>query len=76
MVGKGCLSYFDYVHDTGVYSLPPLDPVWLIEEFMDVFPIELPSMHLDRDMNLAISFDLGTRSISVSPYRVALEELK
>lgn len=52
---------------------PSLDSV---REFMDVFSMKLPGMHQNQDIDFAIDVELGTKPISISPYRMAPTELK
>jgi hypothetical protein len=44
-------------------------------EFPDVFPNDLPSMLLDRDVEFTIKLQLGTTPISRRPYKMTLKEL-
>ncbi|XP_070008586.1 uncharacterized protein [Nicotiana sylvestris] len=75
MVGKGCLSYLDFVRDVGVEA-PSIDSVPVARDFTDVFPADLSGMPLARDIDFGIDLVLGTQPISIAPYRMALAELK
>jgi hypothetical protein len=44
-------------------------------EFLDVFPEELPGMPLDRDIEFVIELKPGTSPIYKTPYRMATSEL-
>jgi hypothetical protein len=50
------------------------DPV--VEEFLDVFPEELPGMPPDRDIKFIIELLLGTAPIAKRPYRMGVNELE
>lgn len=54
IIKRGCLSYLAHIHDTSIASLPLLDFIRVIHEFMDVFSMDLPSIPLDHNIN----FDL------------------
>ena len=75
MVEKGCLAYLAYVHDSSAEA-PSIDYVPIVREFPEVFPSDLPGMPPDRDIDFCIDLTLGTQPISISPYRMALLELK
>jgi hypothetical protein len=47
----------------------------IVCEFLDVFPNELPSLPLDRDVEFTIELILGTPLISRRPYRMPPNEL-
>ena len=53
-----------------------LENILVVREFSDVFPEELPSIPLEREVDLSINILLGTTPISRSPYRMGLTELK
>ncbi|XP_070025688.1 uncharacterized protein [Nicotiana sylvestris] len=57
LVEKGCLAYLAYVRDTTAES-PIIDAVPVVQEFADVFPSDLPGMPLDRDIDLALAYDI------------------
>jgi hypothetical protein len=47
----------------------------VVNEFLDVFPEELPSMPPDRDIEFVIELKPGTTRIYKTPYRMATLEL-
>jgi hypothetical protein len=64
--------------DPMVFSLAAKS-ISVVEEFMDVFPKELPGMPLEREVEFYIDLIPGTTLIAKRPYRMApteLEELK
>jgi len=48
----------------------------VVQEFLDVFPSDLPGVPPDRDIDFAIDLEPGTKPISIPPYRMAPAELK
>ena len=63
MVERGCLSYLAFIRDTSVEP-PPLDSVPVVQEFLDVFPSDLPGVPPDRDIDFAIDLEPDTKPIS------------
>jgi hypothetical protein len=51
------------------------ESISVIEEFMDVFPEELPGMPLEREVEFYIDLIPGTTPIAKRPYRLAPTEL-
>ncbi|XP_070017874.1 uncharacterized protein [Nicotiana sylvestris] len=60
MVGKGCLSYLDFVRDVEAEALS-LDSVPVVRDFTDVFPVDLLGMSSDRDIDFGIDLSGGAR---------------
>ena len=54
----------------------PIDTVPIVNEFMDVFPEDLPGIPPSREVDFGIDLEPGTRPISKAPYRMAPAELK
>ena len=75
MVERGCLSYIAFIRDTSVEP-PSMDSVPVVQEFLDVFPSDLPDVPPDRDIDFSIDLEPGTKPISIPPYRMASAELK
>lgn len=48
----------------------------IVKGFLDVFPDDLSGLHPDRDVEFVIDLVLGTRAISIAPYRMESGELK
>ncbi|XP_069143501.1 uncharacterized protein [Solanum lycopersicum] len=67
MVERGCLSYIAFIRDTNVES-PPMDSVPVVQEFLDVFPSDLPGVPPDRDIDFAIDLESGTKPTYIPPY--------
>jgi hypothetical protein len=53
----------------------PLDEIRVVQEYLDVFPKDLPRMPLDRDIEFLIQLLPGTPPISMRPYRMPVNEL-
>jgi hypothetical protein len=53
-----------------------LEDIKVVREYPDVFPIELPSMPPDRDIEFLIELLPGTPPISERPYRMPINELE
>ncbi|WMV41362.1 hypothetical protein MTR67_034747 [Solanum verrucosum] len=60
--GSGSFQRRGLVHvsikDASVEPLP-MDSVLVVQEFIDVFPTDLPSFSLDKDIEFAINFETG-----------------
>jgi hypothetical protein len=52
------------------------DYIWIVREFLDVFPEELPVMPPDRDVEFVIDLLPETVPISKRPYKMFVDELK
>jgi hypothetical protein len=52
-----------------------LEEIRVIQEYLDVFPEELPGMPPDRGIEFLIDLLPGTPPISKRPYRVLINEL-
>ena len=53
-----------------------VEKVPVVKEFPYVFPKELPSIPLEREVDLSIDIVPGTAPLSRAPYRMAPAELK
>jgi hypothetical protein len=52
-----------------------LEDIRVVQDYLDVFPEELPGMLLDRDIEFLIELLPGTPPISKRPYRMLVNEL-
>ncbi|XP_070019338.1 uncharacterized protein [Nicotiana sylvestris] len=75
MILKGYIYHLVRVHDMEVKS-PTLQSVPIVNEFLDVFPDELPGLPPEREIDFAIDVLPDTQPISIHPYRIAPAELK
>ncbi|XP_070032336.1 uncharacterized protein [Nicotiana tomentosiformis] len=57
MVEKGCLAYLAFVRDVST-NTPIVKSVQIAREFSNVFPVDLPAMSLDRDIDFGIDLIL------------------
>jgi hypothetical protein len=51
------------------------EEIKVVQEYLDVFPEELPGMPPDRDIEFLIELLPGTPPISKRPYRMPVNEL-
>ena len=52
-----------------------LDEIPLVGEYPDMFPDDIPEFPLERGIEFSIELVLGTRPISIAPYRMSTMEL-
>ena len=71
MISHGCVAYLAHVVDTTV-SVPRVEDVPVVREFLDVFPDDLSGLPPVREIELLP----GTTPISITPYRMAPAELR
>ena len=48
----------------------------MVQDFVDVFPSDLPGVPPNRDIDFAIDLEPDTKPISIPPYHMAPSELK
>jgi hypothetical protein len=60
-----CIEAF--VHHAVVKSI---EEIPMVQEFLDVFPNDLPGMPPERDIEFKIEVQLGTASVAKSPYKM------
>ncbi|XP_063948018.1 uncharacterized protein LOC135152112 [Daucus carota subsp. sativus] len=53
-----------------------LEDIPVVNEFLDMFPDELPGLPPDREIEFAIDLAPGTEPVSKAPYRMAPVEMK
>ena len=75
MIQKGCEAYLAHVIDTKKTEAKH-EVIPIVNEFQDVFPVELPGLPLDRDVEFTIELLPWTAPISVTPYRMAATKLR
>ncbi|XP_070008339.1 uncharacterized protein [Nicotiana sylvestris] len=75
MIKKGCIYHLVQVADTtSEVSVP--ESMLDVNEFLEVFPDELPGIPPDREIDFGIDVLPDTRPISIPPYRMAPAELR
>ena len=62
MVSKGCLAFLAHLKDD-TSKVPSIESVFIVREFLDVFPADLPRMPPDKDIEFCIDMEPGTRPI-------------
>ena len=72
---KGCETFLAMVLDSKRGQVD-VEKIPVVRDFPDVFPEELPSIPLEREVDLAIEIVPGTVPMSRAPYRMAPKELK
>ena len=75
MIDKGCIYHLVQVRDENSET-PSIESVSVVNEFVDVFPEELPDIHPEREIEFRIDLLPDTHPISIPPYRMAPVELK
>ena len=72
---KGCVKFFAVILDSKRGQVD-VEKIPIVREFLDVFLKELPSIPLEREVDLSIEIVPGTATVSRAPYRMAPAELK
>jgi hypothetical protein len=72
---KGCPLYAIQVLKTIEGAKPRPDDHPILREYRDVFPEEVPSLPLRRDIDFSIELAPGAVSVSRTPYRMSTPEL-
>ena len=75
MLRKGCQGYLEFVVDKRQKGTQ-LEDIPIVKEFPDVFLDDILGLPLDREIEFVIELILGTKTISIPPYRMAPAELK
>ena len=77
-IGKGYEAFLALILDSKRGQVD-VEKIPVVREFLDVFPEELPSIPLEREVALYIEIVPGTAPVSRAPYRMApagFKELK
>ena len=75
MIAKGCIYHLVQVRDENSET-PSIESVSVVNEFLDVFPEDLPGIPPEREIEFGIDLLPDTQPISIPPYRMAPAELK
>ncbi|KAL8126782.1 hypothetical protein AgCh_013900 [Apium graveolens] len=75
LLRQGCEHFIAYMIDR-IQDLAKLEDIPVVNEFLDVFPDELPGLPPDREIEFAIDLAPGTEPASKTPYRMAPVEMK
>ena len=73
-INKGCRAYLASVVDINKET-SSLEEIPIVKEFSDIFPIELPGLPPQREIEFAIDILPGVFPISKQPYRMAPTEM-
>ena len=72
---KGCLYHIVHVRDVDA-DFPSLESVSIVNEFLHMFPEDLPGIPPEREIDFGIDLLPDTNPLSIPPYRMAPAELK
>ncbi|GAB2294877.1 hypothetical protein Dimus_038321 [Dionaea muscipula] len=75
LLRKGCSGFIAYVIDSEKVE-QDIEDIPIVNEFLDVFPEDLPGLPPDREVEFVIDLAPDTRPISKAPYMMASTELK
>lgn len=75
LITKGCLYHLVRVRDVE-HKIIPIELVPVLNEFLDVFPNDLPGVPPKREIDFVIDLLPDTQPISIPPYRLNPAELK
>ena len=76
LLDSGCVGYLACVVDMQVEQKLRPEDVPVVQEFLEVFPEDLPGLPPNREIEFVIDLVPGTAPISKAPYRMAPTELK
>jgi hypothetical protein len=74
LLKQGCSGFLACVTKEAPEAM--LEGIPIVQDFVDVFPEELPGLPPDREIEFTIDLLPGTGLISKAPYRMAPLELK
>ena len=72
---KGLLCHLVSVNDLN-HDIPSIDLVPVVNEFLDMFPEDLPGVPPLREIDFGVKLEPDTKQVSIPPYRMAPAELK
>ena len=75
MMSKRLICHLVSVNDLN-HDIPSIDSVPMVNEFLDVFPEDLPGVPLLREVDFGIYLEPDTKPISIPFYRMVPAELK
>ncbi|XP_063941903.1 uncharacterized protein LOC135149893 [Daucus carota subsp. sativus] len=70
LLRQGCEGYLAHVIDRSKET-PSIESIPVVNEFLDVFPNDLPGLPPDRQIEFSIDLAPGTEPVSKQPYRMA-----
>ena len=75
LLRQGFEAYIAHVVDVKKEA-PKIKDIIVVNEFLDIFPDELPGLPLDREIEFAMDLAPGIEPVSKAPYRMAPFEMK
>ncbi|XP_028093799.1 uncharacterized protein LOC114293911 [Camellia sinensis] len=75
LLRKGCQGYLCCVLIVSTDSMN-IENIPIVNDFLDVFPNDLPGDLIDREIEFTIDIIPGTQPISKTPYRMSTSKLK
>ena len=75
MMSKGLQCHLGSVNDLD-HDIPSIDLVPVVNEFLNVFPEDLPRVPPLLKIDFGIDLERNTKSILITPYRIAPTEFK
>ncbi|WMV19207.1 hypothetical protein MTR67_012592 [Solanum verrucosum] len=72
---KGYLAYLAHIRDVEVES-PSIESIYVVSEFRELFPTDLPGMPQDRAIDFCIDLEPCTHPISIPLYHMSPIELR
>jgi hypothetical protein len=75
LILEGCQVYLACIKESS-HEEKKIEDIPVVQEFLDVFPEDLPGLPPDRELEFCIELTPGTAPISKAPYRMAPAELK
>ena len=67
MMSKGLLCHLVSVNDLD-HDIHSIDSIPIVNEFPDMFPVDLPGVTAPREIDSGIDLEPDTKKISISPY--------
>lgn len=75
LIAVGCSAYLAHVRNV-IAETPTVEFVLVVCAFPNVFPVDLPRLPLEQEVDFVIEVELNTKPISIHPYKIAPAELK
>ncbi|XP_062093803.1 uncharacterized protein LOC133799830 [Humulus lupulus] len=76
LLSDGCIGFLANIVNKDKETSQQRSDVLVVCKFPDVFPEDISGIPLDREIVFEIELILGTASISKTPYRMVLADLK
>nr|XP_043616060.1 uncharacterized protein LOC122587977 [Erigeron canadensis] len=75
LISRGCKAFLAHVIDSNKES-KSISEIPIVNEFVDVFPDDLPGLPPDRQIDFKIDLIPGATPIAKAPYRLAPTEMR